>query len=211
LTHGIGTVIRGASTVTRMSPVPLATTLGLAFSLSMDAFAAAIGKGASARSIPIRTQAVEAMRVGAVLGGFELVTPLLGWALGIAFAEAVAAVDHWVAFILLGLVGGRMAWHGTMPERVAAPERRSSLGALAMAGIATSLDATAVGVSLAFVRIDIWTASLTIGAATFAMCLFGFLLGRGAGARLGRLAEVLGGLGLILVGARILVEHLGGV
>lgn len=190
--------------------MPLATTLGLAFSLSMDAFAAAIGKGAAARRIPVRAQAAEAVRVGVVLGGFELVMPLLGWALGIAFAEAVAAVDHWVAFILLGLVGGRMAWHGMMPERVSAPDRRSSLGALAMAGIATSLDATAVGVSLAFVRIDIWTASLTIGAVTFAMCLFGFLLGRGAGARLGRLAEVLGGLGLILVGARILVEHLGG-
>ena len=190
--------------------MPLATTLGLAFSLSMDAFAAAIGKGAAARRIPVRAQAAEAVRVGVVLGGFELVMPLLGWALGIAFAEAVAAVDHWVAFILLGLVGGRMAWHGMMPERVSTPDRRSSLGALAMAGIATSLDATAVGVSLAFVRIDIWTASLTIGAVTFAMCLFGCLLGRGAGARLGRLAEVLGGLGLILVGARILVEHLGG-
>lgn len=193
-----------------MPHAPLATTLGLAFSLSMDAFAAAIGKGASARRIPVRAQAVEAMRVGVVLGGFELVMPLLGWALGIAFAEAVAAVDHWVAFVLLGLVGGRMAWHGMMPERMSAPGRRSSLGALAMAGIATSLDATAVGVSLAFVRIDIWTASLTIGAVTFGMCLLGFLLGRGAGARLGRLAEVLGGLGLILVGARILVEHLGG-
>lgn len=190
--------------------MPLATTLGLAFSLSMDAFAAAIGKGAAARRIPARAQAVEAMRVGVVLGGFELVMPLLGWALGIAFAEGVAAVDHWVAFVLLGVVGGRMAWHGLMPDRVSAPDRRSSLGALAMAGIATSLDATAVGVSLAFVRIDIWTASLTIGAVTFAMCLLGFLLGRGAGARLGRLAEVLGGLGLILVGARILVEHLGG-
>lgn len=190
--------------------MPLATTLGLALSLSMDAFAAAIGKGASARHIPARAQAVEAMRVGVVLGGFELVMPLLGWALGIAFAEAVAAIDHWVAFILLGAVGSRMAWHGMMPERASAPDRRSSLGALVMAGIATSLDATAVGVSLAFVRIDIWTASLTIGAVTFAMCLFGFLLGRGAGARLGRLAEVLGGLGLIFVGARILVEHLGG-
>ena len=72
--------------------MPFATTLGLAFSLSMDAFAAAIGKGASARRFPVRAQAVEAMRVGAVLGGFELVMPLLGWALGIAFAEAVAAV-----------------------------------------------------------------------------------------------------------------------
>ncbi|WP_342237230.1 manganese efflux pump MntP [Inquilinus sp. OTU3971] len=190
--------------------MPLATTLGLAFSLSMDAFAAAIGKGVAARRIPVRAQAVEAVRVGVVLGGFELVMPLLGWALGIAFAESVAAVDHWVAFVLLGLVGGRMAWHGILPERVSAPDRRSSLGALAMAGIATSLDATAVGVSLAFVRIDIWTASLTIGAVTFAMCLLGFGLGRGAGAGLGRLAEVLGGLGLILVGARILVEHLGG-
>ncbi|MGK9236732.1 manganese efflux pump MntP family protein [Inquilinus limosus] len=190
--------------------VPVATTLGLALSLSMDAFAAAVGKGVAARRFPIRAQAAEALRVGVVLGGFELAMPLLGWALGIAFAEAVAAVDHWVAFVLLGLVGGRMAWHGMAPERIAAPDRRSGLGALAVAGIATSLDATAVGVSLAFVRIDIWTASLTIGAVTFAMCLLGFLLGRNAGARLGRLAEVLGGLGLILVGARILVEHLGG-
>jgi putative Mn2+ efflux pump MntP len=189
--------------------VPISTTLGLAIGLSMDAFAAAIGKGAAAGRIPIRAQAVEAVRVGAVLGAFELVMPLLGWALGIAFAEAVAAVDHWIAFVLLGLVGGRMAWHGLRPDKAAAPQRRSSLAALLMAGIATSIDATAVGVSLAFVQIDIWTASLTIGAVTFGMCLLGFGLGRGAGARLGRLAEILGGFGLILVGAKILVEHLG--
>ena len=185
--------------------MPIATIGGLAFSLSMDAFASSIGKGAALHPGDRRLRS--ALRISAVFGLCELVTPAIGWMLGLAFAGAIAAVDHWIAFVLLGLVGARMIANAITGEGQV--PRAMTLGALVLAGVATSIDATAVGVTLSFMPIDIVAACLVIGAVTFGMSLTGVYLGRGAGVMFGRWAEAAGGCGLILVGTKILAEHLG--
>lgn len=187
------------------SVTPLSIAV-LSLSMSADAFAASIGRGASQRP----TVAV-ALKGGLVFGVVEAITPLVGWALGLAAASYVAAVDHWIAFLLLGLVGGKMVWEGFQPE-ADDPERqarRASPWTLVATAVGTSIDAAAVGVSLAFLGSDIVTIALSIGFATFAMTTIGMLIGRAVGHRMGKIVEVLGGLALIALGTSILVEHLG--
>lgn len=182
-------------------------TLILAFSLSVDAFAASVGKGAALE----RPRVTEALRTGLVFGVVEAITPVLGWALGLAASQWVAAVDHWLAFLVLGLVGGRMVRSAWRPAEVVERPRRHGWALLLATAIGTSLDAMAIGVTLAFLEANIVVAALAIGAATFAMASAGLLLGRWLGGRFGRVAEGLGGLGLMLLGLSILVEHtLGG-
>lgn len=190
----------------------LATLTLLGFSLSVDAFAAALGKGAAARG----TSVLQAFRVGAYFGLFEAVAPAVGWALGIACASYIASVDHWIAFGLLAGVGGHMLLQAVRGEPEAAEEPADGTGAsrhlspmkLAVTAMATSIDATAVGVSLGLVEVNIVQACLVIGAVTTAMCFGGVLIGRTAGPLLGRKAEVLGGVALIGIGVKILIEHL---
>lgn len=184
----------------------LAMTCMLALGLSMDAFAASLAKGAALQ----RPSMPEALRVGAAFGFFEFATPLLGWALGLGFSSWIAAVDHWVAFVLLGVVGAgmvRQAVSGGETEAAAPGRRRLGWWALATAAVATSLDATAVGVTLAFMDVPIVVTALVIGAVTFGMALGGVYLGRVAGPVFGRRAEAAGGLVLIAIGIKILVEH----
>ncbi|MBK1665663.1 hypothetical protein CKO38_13915 [Rhodospirillum rubrum] len=189
----------------------LATLTVLGFSLSADAFAAALGKGASAR----RPSLLEAFRVGAYFGAFEAAAPLIGWALGLTFAARIAAFDHWVAFTLLAGVGGHMAIAAlrdpkaeTAEASKARQQRALSPLRLALAALATSIDATAVGIGLAVTEVNILMACALIGAITTVVAAGGVLLGRGAGPLLGRKAEVLGGLALIGIGLKILIEHL---
>lgn len=187
------------------SVTPLSIAV-LSLSMSADAFAASIGRGASQRpSVAV------ALKGGLVFGVVEAITPLVGWALGLAAASYVAAVDHWIAFLLLGVVGGKMVWEGFQPESEDAGEwaRRSSPWTLVATAVGTSIDAAAVGVSLAFLGSDIVTIALSIGFATFAMTTVGMLIGRAVGHRMGKIVEVLGGLALIVLGTSILVEHLG--
>ena len=184
------------------------TTFALAFSLAMDAFAAALGKGAALR----RPHMGHALTVGAVFGAFQMVMPLIGFALGMAFADIVAAVDHWIAFVLLAVVGGRMAleaWKGDAEGEEGAPGMTLTLSALFMAGFATSVDALAIGVPLAFFDEPILASALVIGLVTFALSTIGVLLGRAVGPLLGRWAVGIGGVGLVLLGTKILVQHLG--
>ncbi|WP_044563500.1 manganese efflux pump MntP family protein [Azospirillum sp. B4] len=188
--------------------MPITTSFALAFSLSMDAFAASLGKGASLNRPGMR----EAARVGAYFGLFELAAPILGWALGLSFARYIEAYDHWIAFGLLLVVGGRMSWLALRDDGKDKPkaERHSPL-ALAMTAIATSIDATAVGITLGYMNVDVPTTIALIGLVTFAMAFSGVMLGRAAGPVLGRWAEVVGGLGLIVIGAKVLYDHtLGG-
>lgn len=182
----------------------LAVSLTLAFSLSMDAFAASLGKGVALR----RPSISEAVRIGAYFGAFEFSLPLVGWALGSVFAGAIEAVDHWIAFLLLLAVGGRMSWHALAGDGTAedGPARHAP-SALMLAALATSIDATAVGVTLRFMEVEIVTTVVLIGAVTFAMASGGVMIGRVVGARLGRWAEFAGGLGLIAIGTGILVQH----
>ena len=184
----------------------LYTTLILAFGMSMDAFAAAIGKGASLHRPGIK----EALRTGLIFGVIEALTPLIGWAVGIAASRYVMAWDHWVAFTLLCVLGVRMIVEGVRKKEAleAAPDRHG-FWLLATTAVATSLDAMAVGVGLAFLQVNIITTALAIGASTMVMASAGILLGRFLGPVMGKWAEVFGGVVLIGIGTSILVEHLG--
>ncbi|TRW17488.1 manganese efflux pump MntP [Glacieibacterium frigidum] len=187
----------------------LVTLAVLGLSLSVDAFAAAVGKGACA---PARPRLTDALKIGAVFGFFEALTPAIGWAIGLALSSWIAAVDHWVAFGLLAVVGGHMLWQAAQAHddtadiapRSGAPLR------LVLTALATSIDAMAVGVSLAVLDVDIVVACLIIGGVTTLVATGGVLLGRHAGPYLGRYAEVLGGVALIGIGSLILWQHLSG-
>lgn len=184
----------------------LYATLILAFGMSMDAFAAAIGKGASLH----RPSVKEAIRTGLIFGVIEALTPLIGWAVGIVASRYVMAWDHWVAFTLLFVLGARMIVEGFRKKEASeeAPDRHG-FWLLATTAVATSLDAMAVGVGLAFLQVNIITTALAIGASTMVMASVGILLGRFLGPVMGKWAEIFGGVVLIGIGTSILVEHLG--
>lgn len=187
---------------------PLAILI-LSLSMSTDAFAAAVGRGAAHRPT-----LAEALRAGAVFGIIESITPVLGWAAGTVAAGYVERVDHWIAFVLLALVGGHMIRESFAdPEadseaETPAPSRNGRM-ALVVTAIGTSIDAAAVGVGLAFVGVGIWVVAASIGVSTFLLTTIGMLIGRRVGARFGKRAELLGGIALIGIGIAILVEHLG--
>ena len=185
-----------------MSPMAIAV---LSFSMSIDAMVAAIGRGASIG----RPGFLLALKTGAIFGTVETITPLLGWLAGVAASRYVAAIDHWIAFALLSFVGGRMIWHaihghGQKEDR----QRNGSLLVLIAIAVGTSIDAMVVGVSLAFLDINIVLVALAIGIATFIMSTVGMLAGHAIGARVGIGAEILGGMALAGLGLLILVQHL---
>ncbi|CDY76324.1 Integral membrane protein [Caballeronia glathei] len=186
-----------------------ASTLLIAFAMSTDAFAAAVGKGATLHRPRIR----EALRTGLIFGVIEAATPLIGWALGRAAAPYVESWDHWIAFGLLALLGAHMIHagltHSADDEPGAGKPGRHSLWLLAVTGFATSIDAMAVGAGLAFIDVNILSTAATIGLATMVMVTFGVMVGRFLGAVAGKRAEIGGGLILIGIGSWILAGHLG--
>lgn len=188
-----------------MNPVSIAL---LALAMSTDAFAAAVGKGMALR----RPHWREALRTGAIFGVIESLTPVLGWALGLAAADYVKAWDHWIAFVLLGGLGLHMVAAGLRSSAALPDEKpaRHSFWLLALTGLATSVDAMVVGVGLAFLNVPIVPVAIAIGCTTFVAVTLGVMLGRVLGAAVGRRAEVLGGLVLIGIGTAILVDHLSG-
>lgn len=185
-----------------MSP---AATIFLALAMSTDAFAAAIGKGASLHKPRLN----EALRTGLIFGVIEMITPVIGWALGLAAAQYVTAWDHWIAFTLLTLLGLRMIYAGLKKPDQLAEEKpnRNSFWVLVVTAIATSIDAMAVGVGLAFIDVNIVSTAIAIGLATMLMVTIGVMLGRVLGAIAGRRAEIVGGVVLIIIGGVILYEH----
>ncbi|AJZ62838.1 hypothetical protein OI25_5736 [Paraburkholderia fungorum] len=185
-----------------MNPV---ATLFLAFAMSTDAFAAAIGKGAALN----RPHWREALRTGLIFGVIEALTPLVGWFLGKAAAQYVSAWDHWIAFTLLFVLGARMIMNGFAAQDVEEKKPVAhSFWLLALTGFATSIDAMAVGAGLAFVDVNIYSTAAAIGLATMAMVTIGVMLGRVIGHVAGRRAEMAGGVVLIGIGSIILAEHL---
>ena len=190
-----------------MTPLAIAV---LSLSMSADAFAAAIGRGAKHRpTLP------QALRSGLVFGVIEAITPLIGFALGVAAAAFVEAVDHWIAFGLLGAVGGKMIWEALKPEDEAEEEAETrkavsrGLVALVATAVGTSIDAGAVGVGLALLGENIWLIAACIGFTTFSLATLGLLIGKAAGTQLGKIVELIGGVALIALGLKILLEHLG--
>lgn len=185
-----------------MSPVSIAV---LAVGMSVDALLASLGRGAAMR----QARWSEALRTGVVFGIVEAITPLIGWAAGFAASQYVAAIDHWIAFGLLAIVGGRMMLHSFKPaDERAAAVAGGSLWVLMATAVGTSIDAMAVGVSLAFLDVNILVIAAAIGCATFVMSTGGMLAGRLISGSFGRWAERAGGLALVGLGLSILVNHL---
>lgn len=179
------------------------STTVLAFSMSADAFAAAIGKGASLKKPRLR----DAAAIGLIFGVVEAITPIIGWLAGVAASTLIASIDHWIAFIILAVIGAKMIAESLKKER-AKEVRPHSLTALVFTAIGTSVDALAVGVTMAFLDMNIWLSALAIGTATFVMATLGIMTGHYIGSKGGRIAEAIGGLGLMIIGLSILIEHL---
>ncbi|XTZ40103.1 manganese efflux pump MntP [Salmonella enterica] len=186
----------------------LSATILLAFGMSMDAFAASIGKGATLH----KPKLSEAIRTGLIFGAIETLTPLIGWGLGMLATQFVLEWNHWIAFILLAFLGGRMIIEGIRGDDADESEaaHRHGFWLLVTTAIATSLDAMAVGVGLAFLQVNIFTTALAIGCATFIMSTLGIMVGRFIGPLLGKRAEILGGVVLIGIGVQILWGHFAG-
>lgn len=185
----------------------LIAILILSLSMSADAFAAAIGRGAVHRpTLPA------AIKAGLVFGVIEAITPLIGFALGLIAASFVEAIDHWIAFTLLSLVGGKMIWEAVRRDHDAVedePAKKPGRWSLIATAVGTSIDAAAIGVSLAFLGENILIIAGAIGFTTFIMTTIGMLIGKMAGAKLGSIVELIGGVLLIGLGTKILLEHLG--
>jgi manganese efflux pump family protein len=175
----------------------------LALSMSSDAFAAALGKGTRLD----KPDWGEALRTGLIFGTIETITPLIGWGLGRAASRYIEAFDHWIAFALLLAIGGKMIWDALRRDTEEEKPSSHSFLVLAATAVGTSIDALAVGVTLALVDADIIVNALAIGAATFTMTTIGVVAGRYLGERFGRTAEAAGGIILIVIGCKILLEH----
>lgn len=177
----------------------------IAFGLAMDAFAVSVASGACART-PSRGQA---LKMAAYFGGFQMLMPLLGWAGGISLKGAIGGFDHWVAFALLTFVGGKMLYESFTGEEGACSTGADTFGNrnLLLLAVATSIDALAVGLSFSLLGASIWMPVLLIGAVTFLLSFAGVFAGAGFGHLLEKKAEVLGGLVLIGIGVKILLEH----
>ena len=180
----------------------------LAIGLSMDAFAVSICKGLAMKKAGLKEGAI----CGAWFGGFQGLMPLIGFFLGTLFAEAIQAVDHWVAFILLGFIGVNMLKEAFDKDCDCCEEHNADLSVKTMfvMAVATSIDALAVGISLAMAgNVDIFTAVILIGLFTCGMSAVGVKIGNVFGSRFEKKAQLAGGLILILLGLKILLEHLG--
>ena len=180
----------------------------IAIGLSMDAFAVAVCKGLCMRKINYKHTLIIAL----FFGGFQAIMPLIGWILGKQFEQYITSVDHWIAFGLLVLIGGKMIWEvfkGEEEEAACSYVEKLDLKELFILAIATSIDALAVGITFAFLKVNIWMPISLIGVTTFGLSMVGVIIGNKFGEKYKSKAELAGGIILILIGFRILLEHLG--
>jgi len=173
----------------------------------MDAFAVSICKGLGMSRLNLKQAAV----IATFFGGFQALMPVIGWALGSQLAPVVEPVDHWIAFALLAFIGGKMIWDAFHEDDEDDAEDADvlDLRELVMLAIATSIDALAVGVTLAFLQVDIAFSVAFIGITTFALSFAGVAIGHQFGSRWEKPSTIAGGIVLILIGLKILLEHLG--
>ena len=177
----------------------------IAFSLALDAFAVSVSTGICTPGFGWK----QSVKMGLWFGGFQFAMPLMGWLLGSRVAAYIEVFDHWLAFGLLAVIGGRMIWesfHGE--EEACSGPADLSAKRLCVLAIATSIDALAVGVSMAFMSVDILFSAVIIGIVAFGMSLVGGLLGKHLGRLFEKWAQVAGGVVLICIGIKILIEHL---
>jgi manganese efflux pump family protein len=180
------------------------TLLFIAFALAMDAFAVSISAGAYL----VKADARQTFRLAFHFGLFQFMMPVIGWFAGSSFAELIASVDHWIAFGLLAAIGGKMVLESFSSEHDAVRKDVTKGLSLITLSIATSIDALAVGLSLSMLNVEIIAPSLVIGVVAGGMSFLGIRLGEKASHHLGRHMEFIGGVILILIGVRILAEHL---
>lgn len=176
----------------------------IAIGLSMDAFAVSISNAMALKKLRI----TDALKFAVFFGVAQAIMPLIGWLFGSLFSQYVVALDHWIAFVLLSYIGGKMIYDVCSADDN--DEKVSSLNfkTLFFLAVATSIDALAVGVTFAFMEIPIISSIIVIGLITFALCFLGAYLGKKAGNALGDKAQLAGGIILILIGLKILIEHL---
>lgn len=178
--------------------------IAIGVGVSMDAFAVSICKGLSLNKVKLR----HVLFAGAWFGGFQALMPFFGWLLGVRFQGLITHVDHWVAFFLLTYIGGNMLWEARKGETCRRMDTSFGVRVMAPLALATSIDALAVGITFAFLRVSIFPAVLVIGAVTFVIAGVGTGMGSFFGDRFQSRAERLGGIVLILMGVKILIEHL---
>lgn len=185
------------------------TLLLMGVGLSMDAFAVSICKGLSMRKVNKK----QCLVIGLFFGGFQALMPFIGWVLGSQFEQYITSIDHWIAFILLGFISGKMVVEAIREKdeavEVGKMDPPLDLKEMFILAIATSIDALAVGITFAFLQVPIVEAISIIGITTFVISVIGVYVGNFFGNRYKKKAELAGGIILILIGLKILLEHLG--
>lgn len=176
----------------------------IAFGLAMDAFAVSITSGLSIKNL----KAKHALRIALFFGLFQAIMPLIGWVSGLSIIDLILNIDHWVAFILLSFIGCKMIYESTKIESDKIKTNPLNIHTLLLLSIATSIDALAVGVSFAFLQISIITPVIIIGLITFILSFVGVFIGDLKGHLFQGKIEILGGIILIGIGLKILLEHL---
>lgn len=176
----------------------------IAVGLSMDAFAVSVCKGLAMPKCTFKKVAI----VGLWFGGFQALMPAIGYILGAQFQEAIASIDHWIAFVLLALIGGNMI-HEALDNDEEEADASLNVKTMFLLAVATSIDALAIGITFAFLKVNIIPAVCFIGIVTFIISFAGVKIGNVFGARYKNKAEIVGGIILILLGLKILLEHLG--
>ena len=176
----------------------------IAVGLSMDAFAVSVCKGLAMPKCTFKKAAI----VGLWFGGFQALMPAIGYILGAQFQETIASIDHWIAFVLLALIGGNMI-HEALDNDEEEADASLDVKTMFLLAVATSIDALAIGITFAFLKVNIIPAVCFIGIVTFIISFAGVKIGNVFGARYKNKAEIVGGIILILLGLKILLEHLG--
>lgn len=185
-------------------PMDLLSFFLIGVSLSMDALAVSVSTGIC---VPDLTKK-QAGKLACYFGGFQTLMPIAGWLLGSTVSAYISAFDHWIAFGLLVLIGGKMIWDALKKEETLCRTDMLSHKVLFTMAIATSIDALAVGISFAMIGASVWAGSAIIGITTFAICFAGAIFGKKLGSAFEKKAAVIGGLVLIAIGIKILAEHL---
>lgn len=185
----------------------LLTLMSIAVGLSMDAFAVSVCKGLKMRNINY----VHMFVIALFFGGFQAFMPLIGWLLGSRFEEYIKSFDHWIAFVLLAFIGGKMFIEsfGSDDDEESGEGDKLDLKELTVLAVATSIDALAVGITFAFLSVSIAPSVTAIGITTFLLSCAGVFVGNRFGAKYKSRAEMAGGIILVLIGLKILLEHLG--
>ena len=176
----------------------------IAVGLSMDAFAVSVCKGLAMPKCTFKKAAI----VGLWFGGFQALMPAIGYILGAQFQETIASIDHWIAFVLLALIGGNMI-HEALDNDEEEADASLDVKTMFLLAVATSIDALAIGITFAFLKVNIIPAVCFIGIVTFIISFAGVKIGNVFGVRYKNKAEIVGGVILILLGLKILLEHLG--